>query len=217
MKSQQQSNKSATPAPVPTPVKKPAPTNTNQGVQKQPQQQQQEAPFTTVVNHRNKTVTPPAQQQKPVNASSAPPSSSPSTTTTTTTTIATNTVSNTTVQQAAPVQVQHEQLSQRPPRQQEVPIQTNGLNNNAAAIKKPTVSTPMKIADIIKSKTFVIISHKIIIEFICVALPTSQTVVTELMLALDAASLSTDELDIIMHKIANKQAVIKKDWTKVCI
>lgn len=48
------------------------------------------------------------------------------------------------------------------------------------------------------------------------ALPTSQTVVTELMLALDAVSLSTDELDIIMHKIANKQSVLKKDWTKVC-
>jgi hypothetical protein len=35
------------------------------------------------------------------------------------------------------------------------------------------------------------------------------------MAALDAFPLSTDELDIIMHKIANKQSVVKQDWTKV--
>jgi hypothetical protein len=35
------------------------------------------------------------------------------------------------------------------------------------------------------------------------------------MSALDAFPLSTDELDIIMHKIANKQSVIKQDWSKV--
>ena len=39
--------------------------------------------------------------------------------------------------------------------------------------------------------------------------------VTELMSALDAFPLSTDELDIIMHKIANKQSVVKQDWSKV--
>jgi hypothetical protein len=37
------------------------------------------------------------------------------------------------------------------------------------------------------------------------------------MSALDAFPLSTDELDIIMHKIANKQSVIKQDWSKVSI
>lgn len=46
-------------------------------------------------------------------------------------------------------------------------------------------------------------------------LPSSQVVVTELMLALDAVPLSPEELDIIMHKIANKQSVVKQDWTKV--
>jgi hypothetical protein len=35
------------------------------------------------------------------------------------------------------------------------------------------------------------------------------------MSALDAFPLSTDELDIIMHKIANKQSVLKQDWNKV--
>ena len=35
------------------------------------------------------------------------------------------------------------------------------------------------------------------------------------MSALDSYSLSTDELDIIMHKIANKQSVIRQDWSKV--
>jgi hypothetical protein len=35
------------------------------------------------------------------------------------------------------------------------------------------------------------------------------------MSALDAFPLSTEELDIIMHKIANKQSVIKQDWSKV--
>lgn len=50
---------------------------------------------------------------------------------------------------------------------------------------------------------------------IYLVLPSSQAVVTELMLALDAFPLSTDELDIIMHKIANKQSVLRQDWTKV--
>lgn len=46
-------------------------------------------------------------------------------------------------------------------------------------------------------------------------LPSSQLVVTELMSGLDAYPLTTDELDIIMQKIANKQSVVKKDWSKV--
>jgi len=50
---------------------------------------------------------------------------------------------------------------------------------------------------------------------IVLALPTSQAVVTELMQALDAFPLSTDELDIIMQKIANKQSVVNRDWAKV--
>ena len=50
---------------------------------------------------------------------------------------------------------------------------------------------------------------------IIVALPSSQAVVTEIMSALDAFALSADELDIIMHKIANKQSVVKQDWSKV--
>ncbi|CAF4932480.1 unnamed protein product, partial [Rotaria socialis] len=55
---------------------------------------------------------------------------------------------------------------------------------------------PAKVADLIK------------------VLPSSQVVVTELMSALDAFPLSTDELDIIMHKIANKQSVLRQDWSK---
>ena len=35
------------------------------------------------------------------------------------------------------------------------------------------------------------------------------------MSALDAFPLSPDELDIIMHKIANKQSVVKQDWNKL--
>jgi hypothetical protein len=35
------------------------------------------------------------------------------------------------------------------------------------------------------------------------------------MSALDAFPLSTDELDIIMQKIANKQSVVRQDWSKV--
>ncbi|CAF3327086.1 unnamed protein product [Rotaria socialis] len=206
MKSPQQSNKQVVQATPPAAsAKKPtassSSTNVNQDVQKQ--QQQQEQPFTTVVNNRHKTVTPPLQQQqqqqqqqqnKFVNTSSATTTTvAPITTTTTTTT-----VSAPAVQQAAPVPAQHEQLPQRStPRQQEAPARVNGLNTNLSTVKQPVAAPLTKLADIVKT------------------LPTSQTVVTELMLALDAVTLSTDELDIIMHKIANKQAVIKKDWTKL--
>ncbi|CAF3016411.1 unnamed protein product [Rotaria socialis] len=203
MKSPQQSNKQVVQATPPAAsAKKPAAssssTNVNQDVQKQ--QQQQEQPFTTVVNNRHKTVTPPLQQQqqqqqqnKFVNTSSATTTTVAPITTTTTTT-----VSAPAVQQAAPVPAQHEQLPQRStPRQQEAPARVNGLNTNLSTVKQPVAAPLTKLADIVKT------------------LPTSQTVVTELMLALDAVTLSTDELDIIMHKIANKQAVIKKDWTKL--
>ncbi|CAM4908349.1 unnamed protein product [Rotaria socialis] len=203
MKSPQQSNKQVVQATPPAAsAKKPtassSSTNVNQDVQKQ--QQQQEQPFTTVVNNRHKTVTPPLQQQqqqqqqnKFVNTSSATTTTVAPITTTTTTT-----VSAPAVQQAAPVPAQHEQLPQRStPRQQEAPARVNGLNTNLSTVKQPVAAPLTKLADIVKT------------------LPTSQTVVTELMLALDAVTLSTDELDIIMHKIANKQAVIKKDWTKL--
>jgi len=62
---------------------------------------------------------------------------------------------------------------------------------------QPVSTVTPKIADLIK------------------VLPSSQVVVTELMSALDAFPLSTDELDIIMHKIANKQSVVKQDWSKL--
>ncbi|CAF4289116.1 unnamed protein product, partial [Adineta steineri] len=225
-------NVAAAVAAPPASVKKPTPssTNANQGAQKQ--QQQQEQPFTTVVGKGHKSVPPPSQQQqqqpKSVNTTSSTSSVVPTPS----------------VQQQAPVQ-QHEQLAQRqapvqqreqlaqrqapgqqreqlaqrqapgqqreqlaqrqPPRQQkEAPVQLNGFKTPSVAVKQPTVVTPTvasasptKLADIVKT------------------LPTSQTVVTELMSALDAFPLSTDELDIIMHKIANKQTVLKQDWNKL--
>jgi hypothetical protein len=197
VKPSQASNKQPVPAP-PAPVKKPT-TNANQVTQKQqqqqPQQQQQEQPFTTVGSGRHKAGTPPSQQQqqqiKSVNTTSSttvvspPPPPPPP------------------AQPQAPVQSQHEQLAQRqPPRQQkETPTQLDGFNTNPLPIKQSSVATAApattRLADLVK------------------ALPTSQTVVTELMSALDAFPLSTDELDIIMHKIANKQSVIKQDWAKL--
>ncbi len=202
-KSTQASNKQ-TPSTPPAPVKKsiPSPTNVDQGGQKQQQQQQQlqeqqEQPFTTVIGNRHKTVTPPSQHQQQQQQNKS----------------VNITPSNTTVpapstQQQVPVQVQHEQLAQRQPsrQQKEVPTQLNGFNTNPLPVKQPAVTTaaaaaaatpPKKLADLVK------------------ALPSSQAVVTELMSALDAFPLSTDELDIIMHKIANKQSVIKQDWSKV--
>jgi len=201
-KSTQASTKQTASAP-PAPVKKsiPSSTNVDQGGQKQQQQQQvlpqekQDQPFTTVGGNRYKAVTPPSQQpqqqqqNKSVNITSS-----------------TIPVTASSTQQQAPVQVQvqHEQLAQRqPPRQQkETPTQLNGFNTNPLPVKQPVVAAaaaapPTKLADLVKT------------------LPTSQAVVTELMSALDAFPLSTDELDIIMHKIANKQSVIKQDWTKV--
>jgi hypothetical protein len=192
-KSTQASNKQPI-SPPPVPLKKsiPSPTNINQGGQKQQQQQivqeQQEQPFTTVGGNRHKAATPPSQQQN--KSVSITPSTTP--------------VPAPSTPPQAPVQVQHEQLVQRqpPPRQQkETPTQLNGFNTNPLSVKQPPIpaASPTKLADLVK------------------ALPTSQAVVTELMSALDAFPLSTDELDIIMHKIANKQSVIKQDWSKVNI
>jgi hypothetical protein len=201
-KSTQGSNKQTVPPSPPqsVAVKKsvPASTNANQGGQKQQQQQQilqeqQEQPFTTVVGNRHKAATPPSQQQN----KSANVTSSPSLTSTAAP------VPAPLPQQQAPVQNQHEQLAQRqaPPRQQkETPAQLNGFNTNSQPVKQSAVASaapPTKLSDLVK------------------ALPTSQAVVTELMSALDAFPLSTDELDIIMHKIANKQSVIKQDWSKL--
>jgi len=207
-KSIQTSNKQTASATPSTPVKKSISlsTNVDQGGQKQQQQQklvsqeQQEQPFTTVVGNRHKAGTPPSQQQQQQqqNKSVGVPSSATTTTTTTTTAPAPVT------QQQAPVQVQHEQLVQRQSsrQQKESPTQINGFNTNPLPVKQPAVVTgaaapQTKLADLVK------------------ALPTSQAVVTELMAALDAFPLSTDELDIIMHKIANKQSVVKQDWSKV--
>jgi hypothetical protein len=190
-KSTQASNKQPI-SPPPVPLKKsiPSPTNINQGGQKQQQQQivqeQQEQPFTTVGGNRHKAATPPSQQQN--KSVSITPSTTP--------------VPAPSTPPQAPVQIQHEQLVQRqpPPRQQkETPTQLNGFNTNPLSVKQPPIpaASPTKLADLVK------------------ALPTSQAVVTELMSALDAFPLSTDELDIIMHKIANKQSVIKQDWSKL--
>ncbi|CAM4764507.1 unnamed protein product [Rotaria magnacalcarata] len=202
MKSPQQSNKQVVQATPPAAsAKKPTSSSSTTNVNHDVQKQQQEQPFTTVVNNRHKTVTPPLQQQQQQQQQQNKLVNTSSTTTTTTVapiTTATTTVSAPVVQQAAPVPTQHEQLPQRPvPRQQEAPAQVNGLNTNPSTVKQSVAAPLTKLADIVKT------------------LPTSQTVVTELMLALDAVTLSTDELDIIMHKIANKQAVIKKDWTKL--
>ncbi|CAF3462757.1 unnamed protein product [Rotaria socialis] len=107
------------------------------------------------------------------------------------------------VPSSAPVQpsssspVQHEQLIHRqPPPQKETPGPVIVVSTNTMPVKQQQ-KIPAKVADLIK------------------VLPSSQVVVTELMSALDAFPLSTDELDIIMHKIANKQSVLRQDWSKL--
>lgn len=190
-KSNQNSTRTAPPA------KKSSATNDT------PRLQYQEQPFTTVVNNRHKSGAPPGQQQQPqpqpqpqpqrskpvVPAATPvppPPAAMP-------------------VVPTPPPPAQQEPLAQRQTvrLQKEVPpTQVNGFNNNNAVNKQSgnsnaTAAPPMKIAEMFK------------------ALPTSQAVVSELMLALDAYPLSADELNIVMHKIANKQAVINKDWTKL--
>jgi hypothetical protein len=108
------------------------------------------------------------------------------------------TVSVAPVQQSSSAQVQHEQLAQRqslPQKETLTPL--NVPTTHPVPVKQQVSTVSPKIADLIK------------------VLPSSQVVVTELMSALDAFPLSTDELDIIMHKIANKQSVIKQDWNKL--
>ena len=84
--------------------------------------------------------------------------------------------------------------------------------------QQQTKATPptAKVADLIKGKDlFCMPSNSLFDELLFLALPSSQLAVTELMCALDAYPLSTDELDIIMQKIANKQLLVKQDWSKV--
>lgn len=102
--------------------------------------------------------------------------------------------STTQVQQAKPTVVQTPTPTPTPAVQTntETPKQVNGVVSQPAKVQ-----SPVKLAEIVKS------------------LPSSQVAMTELMLALDAYSLSADELDVIMHKIANKQAIIKQDWSKL--
>jgi len=95
------------------------------------------------------------------------------------------------MQQSSTTPVQQEQLPQRQPLS---PTETSGSVN---VKQTSTVVAQPKISDLIK------------------VLPSSQAVVTELMSALDAFSLSSDELGIIMHKIANKQSVLNQDWSRL--
>jgi len=105
-------------------------------------------------------------------------------------------------------------LAQRQPLpQQETPTPLNTPTINPLPVKQQQSSTvPPKIADLIKGKISLVL-YSLSNNFL--VLPSSQVAVTELMSALDAFPLSTDELDIIMHKIANKQSVLKQDWNKV--
>ncbi len=123
------------------------------------------------------------------------------------------------VQQASTTQVQNEPLTQRQPvARKETPPPHSALPANPLPTKQQSqVSTPPppKIADLIKGMhSSLFILANILFNHLLV-LPSSQAVVSELMTALDAFPLSTDELDIIMHKIANKQSVVKQDWSRV--
>ena len=83
-----------------------------------------------------------------------------------------------------------------PAKQAPAPVKQVPAPAPSAPVKQIPL-TPTKVADLIK------------------VLPSSQAVVTELMSGLDAFPLSSEELDIIMHKIANKQSVVKQDWSKL--
>ncbi|CAF3904570.1 unnamed protein product [Rotaria magnacalcarata] len=144
--------------------------------------QTQEQPFTVVGGNRNKTTTPPLQQQQQPQNK-----------------LQVNAVSSSVpVQPSSSSPIQHEQLIQRQqPTRKETPGPVIVVSTNTIPVKQQQPlpqKIPAKIADLIK------------------VLPSSQVVVTELMSALDAFPLSTDELDIIMHKIANKQSVLRQDW-----
>ena len=179
-------------------------------------QRQQEQPFTTVGGNRHKTATPPLQQpqqQQPP----PPPQDKPVTVAPATATVASPPVAT---QPLTPVQVQHVQMPPRqaPRQHNEAVAQQNGFNKNTVPVKQQTASasavpSSLKIVDIVKGRTT---SNRCVsLEQVLLALPTSQAVVSELMVALDAFPLSVTELGIIMHKIANKQLLIKQDWTKV--
>ncbi|CAM4764718.1 unnamed protein product [Rotaria magnacalcarata] len=147
--------------------------------------QTQEQPFTVVGGNRNKTTTPPLQQQQQPQNK-----------------LQVNAVSSSVpVQPSSSSPIQHEQLIQRQqPTRKETPGPVIVVSTNTIPVKQQQPlpqKIPAKIADLIK------------------VLPSSQVVVTELMSALDAFPLSTDELDIIMHKIANKQSVLRQDWSKL--
>ncbi|CAF0746345.1 unnamed protein product [Didymodactylos carnosus] len=100
-------------------------------------------------------------------------------------------------------------LQKSPVDERQVPnpsVQTNGFSQQSLSpINPPQISSnkvtppnhPIKMVDLLR------------------ALPTSQSVVTELMLALDTIPLSDKELDVIMYKIANKQVVLKSDWNNL--
>ncbi|CAF0838966.1 unnamed protein product [Adineta ricciae] len=102
------------------------------------------------------------------------------------------------VQQSSPASVQRQQPTQKPTIVQvNTPTATTSLPPKQQQQQTKATPPTAKVADLIK------------------ALPSSQLAVTELMCALDAYPLSTDELDIIMQKIANKQLLVKQDWSKL--
>lgn len=77
------------------------------------------------------------------------------------------------------------------------PTTTTTTTTPAPAPAPVTATKSTKVADLVKT------------------LPSSKVVVSELMTALDAFALSSDELDLIAHKITNKQSILKQDWSKL--
>ncbi|CAF1140892.1 unnamed protein product [Adineta steineri] len=163
-------------------------STTNKKTTQSNRDEYQEESFTIVGGNRHKSGTPPAQQQQNKSQVNTAPTTAP--------------VSLAPVQQASSTPIQHDHLAQRQqPQQKQTPVQASTPITNSVPVKQQqqhqTPKVQPKVADLIKS------------------LPSSQLVVTELMSALDAFPLSTDELDIIMQKIANKQSVVKQDWSKL--
>jgi len=208
---------------APIPVKKTVSSLTNANQKQQLKQEQrtqdQQEPFTTV-GSRHKPVqstlsssssSSSSQQQQQQQQNKQTNSNASATAAPVNKQVNSNVTSTPAVQQQQTTgQVSNEQLPQRQSQsyrqqkeqQQQQPTQVNGLKQTAtaaaaAAAPPPPQPQPIKLAQLVKS------------------LPTSEAVVTELMSALDAFPLSTNELDIIMHKIANKQSVLKQDWTKL--
>ena len=125
-------NKQTTTVTPSVPVKKLL-TNIHQEIQKQ------EQPFTAVVaSNRHKSGTTSSQQNKSIETTSS-----------------TTTVSTSLIEQQTPVQIQHEQLVQRPINRQrkEISDQSNGLNANSSSTKQATITnsvSPTKLVDLIK-------------------------------------------------------------------